>query len=110
MKPAWQSGAGFSALAIAGALAFNYPLLALFDRDTSVFGIPLQFLHIFVVWALVILGLAVLAEHHTRKEPRRKASAGALAARRHSVLNSDDADTNNDVAAPASGRQPDTEA
>ncbi|ASJ73122.1 hypothetical protein [Granulosicoccus antarcticus] len=62
MKPAWQSGAGFSTLAVAGVLALNYPLLALFDRNTQVFGIPLLFLHVFVVWALLIAGLAVMCE------------------------------------------------
>ncbi len=65
MKPARDSGPGLIVLAISGGLALNYPLLSLFDRDASVFGIPLQFMHLFVVWALLIGGIAVLIERHT---------------------------------------------
>ena len=67
MKPVWQSSAGFIALAICGILALNYPLLSLFDSDALVFGIPLPFLHLFVVWALLITGLAILAERRSDK-------------------------------------------
>ncbi len=64
MKPVQKSGAGLIVLAIGGALALNYPLLSLFDRGASVFGIPLPFFHLFVVWAFLIGGIAVLAERH----------------------------------------------
>ncbi len=64
MKPASESGAGLIVLAIGGGLALNYPLLSLFDRDASVFGIPLSFMYPFVVWALLIGGIAVLVERH----------------------------------------------
>ncbi len=64
MKPSRESGAGLIVLAISGGLALNYPLLSLFDRDASVFGIPLQFMHLFVVWALLIGGIALLVERH----------------------------------------------
>ncbi len=67
MKPVHKSGAGLIVLAIGGLLALNYPLLSLFDRDASVFGIPLPFMHLFVVWALLIGGIAILIERHGAK-------------------------------------------
>ncbi len=54
-------------LMVVGVLALNYPLISLFDRKASVWGIPLPFLHVFVVWILLILGLAVLAEYRGRR-------------------------------------------
>ena len=74
MKPAWQSGAGFGVLMAVGALALNYPLLSLFDRDASVLGIPLLFLHVFVVWILLIAGLAVLADYRGSQSSRTDAA------------------------------------
>lgn len=97
MRPAWESGAGFSALAVAGVLALNYPLIALFDRDASVLGIPLPFLHVFVVWALLIAGLAVLVEYRSRRSVR-------LAPR-----DNGDSESANGVIAPVSDRRHDTE-
>lgn len=64
MTPARESRAGLIVLAISGALALNYPLLSLFDRDASVFGIPLPFMHLFVVWTLLIGGIAILIERN----------------------------------------------
>ena len=64
MKPARDSSAGLIALAIGGVLALNYPLLSLFDRGTSVFGIPLPFLYLFFVWTILIGGIAALIERH----------------------------------------------
>jgi len=46
-----------AALFAAGALLLNFPLLALWDRDATVFGLPLFPLALFVLWALLI-GLA----------------------------------------------------
>ena len=48
-------------LALAGVLALNYPLLELFNDARLVFGIPLLYLYLFVVWgALIGLGAWVL--------------------------------------------------
>lgn len=46
-----------AALFAAGALLLNFPLLALWDRDVTVFGLPLFPLALFVLWGLLI-GLA----------------------------------------------------
>lgn len=40
----------------------NFPLLALWDRDVLVAGVPLFPLALFVVWALLIAALAWLME------------------------------------------------
>jgi hypothetical protein len=48
------------AVSVLGALLFNYPLLALFNRAVLVLGIPLVYLYVFAAWALVI-GLIALA-------------------------------------------------
>jgi len=50
------------ALFIAGWTLFNFPLLALWDHDTRVFGLPLFPLALFVVWALLIAALAWVVE------------------------------------------------
>ena len=73
MKPAQKSDVGLIVLAIGGALALNYPLLSLFDRGASVFGIPLPYMHLFIVWALLIGGIAILAERHGDNGAKRSA-------------------------------------
>jgi len=50
------------ALFAAGALLFNFPLLALWDRDVLVFGVPLFPAALFMVWAALIAVLALIVE------------------------------------------------
>lgn len=50
------------ALFVAALLLLNVPLLALWDRDVSVLGLPLFPTALFVIWALVIAGTAWLTE------------------------------------------------
>ncbi|MBC7729431.1 MAG: hypothetical protein H7242_17830 [Microbacteriaceae bacterium] len=50
------------ALFAAGLLLLNFPLLALWDHDVTVFGLPLLPTALFGVWALLIAVLAVLME------------------------------------------------
>ena len=51
------------ALFAAGALGFNFPLLALWDRDAMLAGLPLFPTALFVLWALLIAALGWLSEH-----------------------------------------------
>ncbi|MFV0665460.1 hypothetical protein [Denitromonas sp.] len=44
------------------ALAFNAPLLWLFDTAVAMFGVPLVFLYVFGIWAAVIAVLAWVVE------------------------------------------------
>jgi len=50
------------ALSVLGFLLFNYPLLALFNRPGTVFGIPILYAYIFAVWCLLIAAIAFVAE------------------------------------------------
>jgi hypothetical protein len=50
-------------LFVVGALALNYPILALFDHRVLPLGIPLLYLYLFVLWLTVIVLTAFIAEH-----------------------------------------------
>jgi hypothetical protein len=50
------------ALFFAGALLFNFPLLALWDRDVLILGVPLFPAALFLLWTLLILLLAAIVE------------------------------------------------
>jgi hypothetical protein len=43
-----------------GAVALNYPLLSIADTDQMLLGIPVLYLYLFVVWALLIGGCAAV--------------------------------------------------
>lgn len=51
------------ALFFAAALALNYPLLALWDPDAVVFGLPLFPAALFSLWTVLIAAMAWLLEH-----------------------------------------------
>ena len=51
-----------AALFVLGAVLFNYPLLALFNRAVVVAGVPLLYLYVFLAWALLITLLALVVE------------------------------------------------
>ena len=50
------------ALFFAGLALFNFPLLALWDRDLLVLGVPLFPAVLFALWALLIALLALILE------------------------------------------------
>ena len=50
------------ALFLLGLLLFNYPLLDLFAGRGQVLGIPLLYLYVFGVWALLLALMAVVVE------------------------------------------------
>ena len=51
-----------AALFALGAVLFNYPLLALFNRAVMVAGVPLLYLYVFLAWALLITLMALVVE------------------------------------------------
>jgi len=57
-----MKGPRLVAVFLLGVLLFNYPFLALFNREASVFGIPLLYAYIFLAWALLIGLLALVIE------------------------------------------------
>lgn len=50
------------ALFAAACLLFNFPLLALWDRDATLAGVPLFPAALFLIWALLIAALAWIVE------------------------------------------------
>ncbi len=49
------------AVTVLAAACFTYPLLSLFDRPVQVLGVPLVWAYLFVIWALLIVAVAVLS-------------------------------------------------
>ena len=45
-----------------GLLMFNFPLLALWDRDATLLGLPLFPAALFLIWALLIAVLGLISE------------------------------------------------
>lgn len=60
------------ALFAAAIVAFTPPLLMVFDRKVTVFGLPLLYLYLFAVWGALI----VLAGRNAMRWRRRTTSAG----------------------------------
>ena len=50
------------ALFLLGAVAFSPPLLQVFSAPTTLFGWPLLFIYIFVVWLLIVALIAIDVE------------------------------------------------
>jgi hypothetical protein len=60
-----QKGLGMQrlvALFVAGWMLLNFPLLALWDRDATVWGLPLFPTALFVLWGLLIAALGWISE------------------------------------------------
>ena len=71
----------------AGILLFNFPLLALWDRNALVLGVPLFPVALFVIWAVLIGALGWIVERHRETAPSEPdaeqvgGAAGGAAAR-----------------------------
>lgn len=57
------------ALFFFGALLFNFPLLALWDRELVIAGVPLFPAALFIGWAVLIGLLGWVAEHLDDADP-----------------------------------------
>lgn len=59
----WSNkGERLVALFLLGVVAFNYPVLAVFNQAVEVAGIPLVYVYIFTAWAAFIALLALVIE------------------------------------------------
>jgi hypothetical protein len=54
-------------LFLLGLLLFNYPLLAMFNAPALVLGVPKLYLYLFVAWAALIAGAAIVL-HRTEAD------------------------------------------
>jgi hypothetical protein len=61
-----QRGQRLAALFLLGCLLFNYPLLQLFARDGTLFGMPLLYCYVFGAWAALIGLMALVVERRDR--------------------------------------------
>jgi hypothetical protein len=57
-------------LFVGGAILLNPPILNLFGG--TVFGWPLLYLYLFVVWGLLIVGVALVVERGAAPEKRER--------------------------------------
>lgn len=57
------------ALCAAGFALLNFPLLTIWDREITLFGLPLLPVALFAIWAGLIVALALVSERSAR--PRR---------------------------------------
>ncbi|MBK6295270.1 MAG: hypothetical protein IPF55_14065 [Rhodoferax sp.] len=48
------TGQRLVAIVLLGCVLFNYPVLSLFSKPAMWLGIPLLYLYIFAIWALLI--------------------------------------------------------
>jgi hypothetical protein len=62
MKTKGARAARLAFLFMLGVLLFNYPLLALFNVQGSVFGIPVLYAYIFLAWGALIALVALVME------------------------------------------------
>ncbi|AEN73481.1 hypothetical protein Rhom172_1561 [Rhodothermus marinus SG0.5JP17-172] len=56
------------ALFVLGLLLMNFPLLSLFSRERLLLGMPVLYVHLYGVWALVI-GLLIWLMERRRTTP-----------------------------------------
>ena len=57
------TGQRLAAIFLLGCVLLNYPLLHLFNRSDTLFGIPLLYAYIFLAWAGMIALMAWVIEH-----------------------------------------------
>jgi hypothetical protein len=62
MKKPGRNGQRLIAVFLLGCLLLNYPLLALFNIDYRLFGIPALYLYTFVAWGVLIALTATIVE------------------------------------------------
>ncbi len=57
-----QKDQRFVAVCLLGALLFNYPFLALFNRPALFLGIPIFYVYLFAAWGALIALMAYIVE------------------------------------------------
>lgn len=58
-----------AALFVAGWLVFSFPLLGIWDRDATVFGVPLFVVALFALWLVLTVLLAWWMERSAGHPP-----------------------------------------
>lgn len=76
MQRSTLTGQRLVAVFLVGFALFNYPVLSLFDRPVTLFGVPLVFAYLFLVWAGVILLMAWVVERRSDRSERSDRAGG----------------------------------
>jgi hypothetical protein len=63
-----KTGERLVALFLFGVLAFNPPLLSIFDRDSNFVGVPLLYFYLFGAWAALVALMALTIERGPGKD------------------------------------------
>ena len=58
-------GQRLAALCLLGFVLFSYPVLAVFNVQATVFGIPVLYAYFFVAWAALIAFMALVIERRS---------------------------------------------
>lgn len=66
------------ALACAGLLGFNFPLLMVWDQGYQILGLPMLPVLLFVIWVALIVLLALVSEKGTAPPPSGQPPADEL--------------------------------
>lgn len=64
-----QSREYITVLFVGAGLAINYPLLELFNRPVTLFGIPLLYFYLYCIWLVLIIVLIIVVERSEVPEP-----------------------------------------
>jgi hypothetical protein len=62
MPKSSRKGPRLVGLFLLGCLFFNYPMLAVVNARTTVLGVPVLYMYLFVAWALLIALVAFVME------------------------------------------------
>ena len=62
MAPTGPSRARLACVFLLGCLAFNFPLIALFNVHGVVLGVPVLYAYLFAAWLAVIVLVALVME------------------------------------------------
>jgi hypothetical protein len=62
VKKPGPTGARLACLFLAGCLLFSFPLIAIFNVQGRVLGVPVLFAYLFSVWFALIVLVALLME------------------------------------------------
>jgi hypothetical protein len=60
------------AVAMAGFLALNFPMLSVFDLEQLFFGIPVFYWYLFGIWLGFLIAVGLIMERRTRTDDARE--------------------------------------
>ena len=68
MLPSKRSNERLLALTLCGAIFLNYPFISLFSEASTLFGIPVLYLYLFLTWSAFIVLVALILARKGGKE------------------------------------------